>query len=62
MKHTGYEVKSGHVEEIVAVEGRVVVGEKLAGMEDDEEGLEADCYLHLRSLLACTLVCGLGGL
>ena len=42
MKHTGCEVESGHVEASVALEGKVVVEEKLAGMEDDGEGLEVD--------------------
>ena len=62
MKHTGCEVESGHVEASVALERKVVVEEKLAGMEDDGEGLEAGSCLPLRILLAYTSVFGAGGL
>jgi hypothetical protein len=41
LKQTEYEVETGYVEASVAAEGSIV-GKKLAGREDDGEGLEVE--------------------
>lgn len=61
MKHTEYEVESGHLEASLALEPRPLLGETFAGMEDDGEELE-EPRLPLRILLVCKSVCGVGGL